>query len=153
MITGFNHTSFTVPDIECAVRFWCDTLGFERSPVAERTLPWVAKVTGVPGARIKVVHLFGYDHHIEFIEYAGALRERPSALPDRPGVAHVCLEVNDIFGTCRKLLEAGAMPLGEMTEIRDPGMRPCRAGYLRDPNGIVIELLELEGDPCADQPP
>ena len=146
MITGFNHTSFTVPDIELAVRFWRDTLGFECSAVVERTLPWVAKVTGVSGARIKVVHLFGYGHHMEFIEYAGSSRERPSALPNHPGVGHVCLEVSDIVGTCRTLFEAGAVALGEMTEIRDPNMKPCRAGYVRDPNGIIIELLEIEND-------
>jgi catechol 2,3-dioxygenase-like lactoylglutathione lyase family enzyme len=143
MIKGFNHTSFTVPDIERAVRFWCDTLGFEGPPIAERTLPWVEKVTGVLGARIKVAHLFGYGHHMEFIEYADGPRKRFTDLPDRPGVAHVCLEVGDIHGTYRTLLAAGASPLGEMMEIRDPNIKACSAGYVRDPNGIIIELLEL----------
>ena len=144
MITGFNHTSFTVPDVERAVRFWCDALGFEHAPIVERTLPWVAKVTGVPDARIKVAHLFGYHHHMEFIEYENASRECPMATPDQSGVGHVCLEVRDIYCTYEQLLAAGATPLGEVTEIQDPNVAPCRAGYLRDPNGIIIELLELE---------
>jgi catechol 2,3-dioxygenase-like lactoylglutathione lyase family enzyme len=59
VITGFNHTSFTVPDVERAVRFWRDVLGFEAMPVGERTADWVEKVTGVPGARIRVAHLYG----------------------------------------------------------------------------------------------
>ena len=32
MITGFNHTSFTVADVETAVSFWRDVSGFESSP-------------------------------------------------------------------------------------------------------------------------
>ena len=142
MITGFNHTSFTVADVETAVGFWRDVLGFECSLLAERRSAWVEAVTGVPGATIKVAHLHGYGHHMEFIEYLGHSKERPTDLPARPGVGHVCLEVEDIQATERALLAAGATRLGAMTEIRDPGMTPCIAGYLRDPNGIIIELLE-----------
>ena len=142
MITGFNHTSFTVPDVETAVRFWRDVLGFESAPVAERRSAWVEAVTGVPGATIKVAHLHGYGHHMEFIEYLGRANDNPTDLPAKPGVGHVCLEVEDIHATERALLAAGATKLGAMTEIRDPEMAPCIAGYMRDPNGIIIELLE-----------
>jgi catechol 2,3-dioxygenase-like lactoylglutathione lyase family enzyme len=147
VITGFNHTSFTVPDIDEAVRFWCDVLGFDRAPVFERRGAWIEKVTGVAGASIRVVHLHGHGHHMEFIEYAEGARERPADLPDRPGVGHVCLEVDDIAGTERRLLAAGATRLGAMTEIRDPDMTPCIAGYLRDPNGIIVELLQAIAEP------
>ena len=144
MITGFNHTSFTVPDITRAVSFWSDVLGFACSGIVERRGAWVEAVTGVAGARIKVAHLHGYGHHMEFIEYAGGSRERPAEQPDRPGTGHVCLEVDDIRETERILRAAGATGVGTMTEINDPGMTPCVAGYLRDPNGIIIELLELK---------
>ena len=63
--------------------------------------------------------------------------------PNMPGVAHVCLEVADIHEAERHLLSHGATPQGRMTEIAEDSMRPGKAGYIRDPNGIVIELLEL----------
>ena len=143
VITGFNHTSFTVPDIGRAERFWSDVLGFDSSGIVERRGDWVETVTGVAGAVIRVVHLHGYGHHMEFIQYLEGPREAPTDLPDRPGVGHVCLEVDDIHETERRLLAAGATRLGAMTDIRDPEMTPCAAGYLRDPNGIIIELLEI----------
>src|SRR5262245_42047466 len=96
MIVGFNHTSFTVANLERAVRFWTDALGFQGPGIVERRAAWVAKVTGVPDATIRVAHLYGYGHHMEFIEYAGGRRDNPADLPDRPGVGHVCLEVIDI---------------------------------------------------------
>lgn len=40
------------------------------------------------------------------------------------------------------MLAAGAIPLGETTEIRIADGAPFRAGYIRDPNEIIIELLE-----------
>jgi catechol 2,3-dioxygenase-like lactoylglutathione lyase family enzyme len=141
MIVGFDHTSFTVPDLDEAVRFW-SALGFAGADIVRRDALWVEKVTGVPGARIRVAHLFGHGHHMEFIEYAGGSRDPAAALPDRPGVAHVCLKVDDIYATFDTMLAAGGRRLGEMTEIRQPEMKPCRAGYLRDPNGIIIELLQ-----------
>ncbi|UVK43878.1 VOC family protein [Mesorhizobium sp. AR07] len=142
MIIGFNHTSFTVPDLEKAVRFWTDELGFEGQGIVERRGAWVAKVTGVPDARIRVAHLHGHGHHMEFIEYAEGGRDNPADLPDKPGVGHVCLDVEDMDDTFRRLIAAGATVLGEMTSIRDPAMAACTAGYLRDPNGIIIELFE-----------
>jgi catechol 2,3-dioxygenase-like lactoylglutathione lyase family enzyme len=144
VITAFNHTSFTVPDIALAVRFWSDVLGFASSGIVERRGAWVEAVTGVPGARIKVAHLHGYGHHMEFIEYAGGSGGRAADPPDRPGTGHVCLEVDDIRETERVLRAAGATGLGAMTEIGNPGMTPCIAGYLRDPSGIIIELLQLK---------
>lgn len=141
MITGMNHTSFTVASLDKAVRFW-SVLGFEGPGIVERRGEWVGKVTGVSGATIRVAHLYGYGHHLEFIEYAGGSRDNPTALPNRPGVGHICLDVRNIHETLAELLAAGASTLGEMTDIGDPGMLPCTAGYLRDPNGIIIELLE-----------
>lgn len=141
MIVGFNHTSFTVVDLERAVRFWAK-LGFSGPGIVERDAGWVGEVTGVPNARIRVVHLYGHGQHLEFIEYADGQLENPVALPSTPGVGHVCLDVDHIHETFEQLLGAGAIPLGRMTEIDQPGMAPCTAGYLRDPNGIIIELLE-----------
>jgi catechol 2,3-dioxygenase-like lactoylglutathione lyase family enzyme len=141
MIVGFNHTSFTVADLERAVRFWTK-LGFSGPGIVERDAKWVCDVTGVPGACIRVAHLTGHGHHMEFIEYRDGGRDNPTALPDTPGVGHVCLDVENIHATWEELLAAGASPLGQMTEIDHPGMMPCAAGYLRDPNGIIIELFE-----------
>jgi len=141
MIIGFNHTSFTVADVEQALRFWTK-LGFEGSGIVTREAEWVGKVTGVHGARIRVAHLHGYGHHLEFIEYGEGRRDNPVDLPNTPGSGHVCLDVENIHATSEDLIAAGARPLGRMTRIEHPGMIPCSAGYLRDPNGIIIELFE-----------
>jgi catechol 2,3-dioxygenase-like lactoylglutathione lyase family enzyme len=142
VITGFNHTSFTVPDLDRAVRFWTDALGFRAASVGERSGDWQGRVTGVLGARLKVAHLYGYGHHMEFIQYLSGAAAATRYEPNMSGAAHVCLEVTDIQATAAQLLAAGATPQGEMAEVTMGAGAGGWAGYIRDPNGIIIELYE-----------
>src|SRR5918993_4310954 len=106
MITGFNHTSFTVTDLDRSVRFWTEALGFRAASVSERIGDWQGRLTGVPGARLRIAHLYGHGHHMEFIQYLDGADPAPAIQPNRPAAAHVCLEVSDI-GMVRRLLDAG----------------------------------------------
>ena len=52
MITGFDHTSFTVTDMEKSVKFWTEQLGFEAASVSPRQGKWQEEVTGIAGASV-----------------------------------------------------------------------------------------------------
>lgn len=143
MIKAFNHTSFTVANLERALEFWTKGLGFQAATVGERKGDWQARVTGVPGARIKVAHLFGYGHHMELIQYLNPPVVPLSLHPNLPGVGHICLEVTDIDKTLDRLVSLGGKTQGEVADVTDGSANGCRALYIRDPDGIIIELLEL----------
>ncbi|HXV23199.1 MAG TPA: VOC family protein [Alphaproteobacteria bacterium] len=145
MITGFNHTSFTVADLDRTVRFWTETMGFHAASVGERSGKWQERLTGVPGARLKIAHLYGYDHHMEFIQYLEGNAPGSWIEPNMPGAAHICLEVSDIAGTVRRMIAAGATAQGEIIEVMSGPVRGGKASYIRDPNGILIELYEPAG--------
>jgi hypothetical protein len=51
--------------------------------------------------------------------------------------------VTNIEKTWEKLIAAGARSQGEVTSIDNGPMEGMKAGYLRDPNGIIIELVEI----------
>jgi catechol 2,3-dioxygenase-like lactoylglutathione lyase family enzyme len=143
MITGFNHTSFTVADMQKSVAFWTEMLGFKAASVSPREGRWQEEVTGIAGASLMVAHLYGHGHHIEFIQYlAGAV---PGAAPQPAlrGAAHVCLETDDIERTWAALLQAGASAQGSIATVTTGAVGGAKAGYIRDPNGILIELLQL----------
>src|SRR5687768_2909322 len=142
VITGFNHTSFTVADIRRAVRFWTEAMGFEARSVSPRTGGWQAKVTGVSGAELLVAHLYGHGTHIEFIQYTSGAREGGRLDPNMPCAAHVCFDVTDIDDVWARLIAAGASPQGEIALVDTGPVKGLRAGYLRDPCGIIIELVE-----------
>jgi len=143
MITGFNHTSFTVTDIDRSVQFWTAALGFEARSVSPRSGNWQAKVTGIPGAQLLVAHLYGHSTHIEFIQYTKAAATITRVDPNMACAAHICFEVKNIEKTWEKLIAAGAGSQGEVTTIDNGPMKGLKAGYLRDPNGIIIELIEI----------
>jgi len=149
LITGFNHTSFTVADIGRAVAFWTRTLGFRAASVSPRSGDWQARVTGVAGAELMVAHLYGHGHHIELIQYLAGAAERTAPAPNATGAAHVCLEVSDIERAVRLMIDAGALPQGEIADVTTGTVKGCRACYIRDPEGILIELVQLPAaDPC-----
>lgn len=143
MITGFNHTSFTVSDMDKSVRFWTEMLGFTAASVSPRQGDWQADVTGIAGASLLVAHLYGHGHHIEFIQYLAGANHGLSPPPSHTGAAHICLEVDDIERTWNELLAAGATAQGKVAHVKTGAASGCFAGYIRDPNGIIIELLEL----------
>src|SRR3954471_2917720 len=99
MITGFDHTSFTVADMQKSVKFWTEQLGFEAASVSPRQGEWQEAVTGIAGASLMVAHLYGHGHHIEFIQYLGGAAEGIAPSPAVVGAAHVCLKADDIEAT------------------------------------------------------
>ena len=142
MITGFNHTSFTVTDMDRSVRFWTTALGFETRSVSPRHGSWQSGVTGVEGAELLVAHLYGHGTHIEFIQYTSGAGRTDAIDPNMACAAHVCFDVTNIEATWSELIAAGAVPQGQITLVDNGPVRSLKAGYLRDPNGIIIELVE-----------
>ena len=114
MIIGFSHTSFTVADMDSAIHFWTGDLGFELGTLVERKGAWQEGVTGINGARLRIAHVYDFGNHIEFIQYLNATGAAPELQPNMAGIAHVCLEVDDIHETSQFLLQQGAMLQGRM---------------------------------------
>lgn len=142
MITGFNHTSFTVRDVERTVAFWRDVLGFEAASVSVREGAFLERVTGIPGARLKIAHMYGHGHHMEFIQYLHPKSAPLETAPDRPGCAHIALEVQDIHRVYEALTAAGAKSQGDIAEVTSGPAKGSKAVYIRDPEGTIIELIE-----------
>ena len=149
MITGFNHTSFTVTDMDRSVRFWTAAIGLEARSVSPRSGSWQAKVTGVEDAQLLVAHLYGYGTHIELIQYVTGSASAPTIDPNIPCASHVCFEVSGIEETWDRLIAAGASPQGQISTVDNGPVQGMKAGYLRDPGGILIELFEAQSTPAS----
>lgn len=142
MIQGFDHTSFTVANLERAVVFWRDVMGFAVAEVSLREGDWLGTVVGVPGARCRIAHLHGHGTHLEFIQYLVPAGADVTGPPNRPGTAHVAFIVEDIAAMAQRMLEAGAREQGRITRCTSGPSAGRLAVYLKDPNGIIVELVE-----------
>ena len=141
-ITAYDHTSFTVADLDTAVAFWRDAMGFRVDDVSPRTQPWLGQVVGVPGAQCHIAHLLGYGLHLEFIAYDEPHQgESVFGAANRPGAAHVAFLVDDVQSLVERMLSHGAKQVGPITFCDSGHASGCDAVYLKDPNGVIVELV------------
>ena len=147
MILGVHHPALSVPDIEAAVRFYCDVLGFE--VVMEAEIPSgiapLNEAFGVSDAGCKVRMLKKGNSCIELFEFNEGQEGDPRRPVSQQGITHFALVSDDPEKDFAHLSENGV-------EFNTPlfGAAPARFAYGRDPFGNVIELLEhAPGTPSA----
>jgi catechol 2,3-dioxygenase len=116
-----GHTHLKVADLERALRFWHDVLGFE--------------VTQRMGRQAAFLSAGGYHHHIGLNTWESAGGSPPP--PGTTGLYHVAILYPTraaLAGALRRVLTAGI----ELDGASDHGV--SEALYLRDPDGNGVEL-------------
>ncbi len=142
-----GHLGICVSDMERALRFYRDLLGF-------RALTEV-HVEGPEADRL--LRLEKVDQHTVFLErdgvrlalFAYASPETESSGEPRPmnrtGFAALMLRVDDLDATLEELRAAGVRVLDDTrTDHPDYGSKLV---FVCDPDGTLIELIEIPGDP------
>jgi catechol 2,3-dioxygenase-like lactoylglutathione lyase family enzyme len=145
-ISGLNHTSFTVSSLERSIAFYRDVLGLELEATWERNAPWIAEMTGLAGARLRLAALRvpQTEHVLELIEYERPRGEHVRRATNDVGCAHLGLVVDDIDAEYERLRAAGVEFLSAPVTVTEPPGVGARAVYFRDPDGIPLELQERE---------
>lgn len=138
----YDHVGYITHSVEESVAFWEGIMGFKAQPIGTRRKPWIAAFMGVPGADVKLVHLYGLGTHIEFIEFVTPKGEAVRPAANAPGASHLCIRVKDLDTIKAAILAHGGSLQGETTEITEGIAKGLRGLYMRDPNGIMIELVE-----------
>ena len=144
-ITNAHHTSFSVNDMQESLAFYRELLGFE--VVNERpavTDAYFREIVGFPDAVVYAVLLRipGTDHLLELLEYKHPSGVAQNLSPNNPGSSHIAYIVDDLLAMVPDLVEAGVEFISEPVAL-DAG--PNSGGwalYMKDPNGIVVELFQ-----------
>lgn len=119
--TRIGHVHLTVSDLERALSFYRDALGFE--------------VTSRYGRDAVFLAAGGYHHHIGLNTWAG--RGAPAPAPGSTGLYHFAILYPDrraLAAAVRRVLEHGV----RLESASDHGV--SEAVYLRDPDGNGVEL-------------
>ena len=137
MFTKADHVAMSVKDMEKAIAFYRDVVGMEK--VFDREFAeGMARLIGVEGTRVRVVHMKLNDSMIELFDYAYPPGREPR--PDRQqsdfGLIHIGFIVEDFWGTYRHLLDHGVQFLADPVEIR-PGVH---VAYF---HGVEYEVCEI----------
>lgn len=143
-VTKLHHTGYTVSDLDRSLAFYRDLLGCEVVARQEKRGGYLAEIVGYPDAHVRMAHLRAPEsgHIIELFEYLAPESEHPRLEPCNVGTAHMSFLVSDLNATYERLLAAGiefySPPVKIDTGINVGGL----AVYLRDPDGITMELFQ-----------
>jgi catechol 2,3-dioxygenase-like lactoylglutathione lyase family enzyme len=144
-IKSVDHTGFTVSSLEDSLAFWVDVLGFRHLYTwTFETGPFIEQVVGVPGAAVRVAMVEGPGHMIELLEYTSP-DDRQTYKPRScdVGSVHVAFYVENIDALLARVARVGWLPLGKTQTVESGEREGLRLIYLRDPDGVTIEFLEV----------
>jgi catechol 2,3-dioxygenase-like lactoylglutathione lyase family enzyme len=148
--TTLHHTGYTVSDLDRSVAFYCDLLGCALIATQEKQGGYLAAIVGYPDAHVRMAHLRlpGGEHVIELFEYLSPRGARPDVQPCNVGASHLCFLVDDLQALYERLLEHGVTSFVSPPVEVDTGInRGGLALYLRDPDGITVELFQPPAKP------
>lgn len=144
-IISAHHTCYTVKDMQKSLAFYRDLLGFE--VVNERpavTNQYFRDIIGFPDAVVYAVLLQipNTVHLLELFEYIHPKGDPQNLTPNNPGSSHIAYLVDDLRAMYPKLKDAGVEFISEPVELNEGPNQGGWALYMKDPNGIIIELFE-----------
>ena len=132
----YLHTMVRVTDLDASVDFYCNKLGLKELRRHDNQ-----------GGRFTLVFLAAPNDDSAQVELT--YNWDPEAYGEGRNFGHLAYEVDDIYATCRRLMEAG------VTINRPP--RDGRMAFIRSPDNISIELLQAgsalaPAEPWASMP-
>jgi lactoylglutathione lyase len=134
----YLHTMVRVSDLDASLRFYVGIFGLTQ---IRRTENEAGRFTLVFLATPADVEAYG-DRAVPMVELT--YNWDPEAYTGGRNFGHLAYEVEDIYGFCQRLSDAG------ITINRPP--RDGRMAFVRSPDGISIEILQ-EGAALAPQEP
>lgn len=143
MITGIHHFALTVSDMNRSLAFYTGLFGLEVASDREVERDYIEKITAVPGAHQRLVHLSGYGHRVELLEYK-APRGEPRARPlQDAGSAHVCFITDDLDAEVVRLQAAGVRFRSLPVVTTSGPNKGGRGIYIEDPDGNAVEVVQV----------
>jgi lactoylglutathione lyase len=132
----YLHTMVRVTDLDASVDFYCNKLGLKELRRHDNQ-----------GGRFTLVFLAAPNNDSAQVELT--YNWDPEVYGEGRNFGHLAYEVEDIYATCRRLMEAG------VTINRPP--RDGRMAFIRSPDNISIELLQAgtalpPAEPWASMP-
>ena len=143
-----NHLNIVVADMARSLAFYIGLLGLRQTFEIELQGEWVETVTGLSGATAHCVFVMPRSGgcRLELLQYRAPEGESlaANALANTLGLRHFALEIDDLDAWYEKLRDAGIVFLSPPVTVpfRLVDGIQKRLCYLKDPDGVIVELCE-----------
>lgn len=146
---GIWHFSFTVSNVDEAVAFYQDLLGFEVVRRARNDSAYVRSLVGYPDAVLEIAQLASpgrraelADHDLELVQYVTPSGRRSEAEIRNPGESHLAITVDDADAVYKRLVAAGVTFVSPPNVITTGAQMGGKGCYFRGPDEIMHELVQ-----------
>ena len=149
MLERIYHVGLTVTDIDRSVAFYRDVLGMKLTGDLLMEGPETDALFQSAGYRVRVAYMNGSERTecppLELIQFL----DRPASLERgdlrRTSISEVCFLVKDMDALYDRLRRNGVECLSEPQrfDFSSQGFGVSRALYFRDPDGIVLEAMQI----------
>ncbi|MCP3993158.1 MAG: VOC family protein [Actinomycetia bacterium] len=147
-ITGMVHVNVNCSDFDVSLAFY-QRLGFKLvAMVPETNTPEVAAAVGMPPYRVRgaILKLPGESTLLDLLQW-----QEPHD-PSPPyqhlyhiGLARIALRTTQLDADVAELARLGIKPISEPAAVPWEGQPTSRIVCFHDPDGTVLELVELDG--------
>ncbi len=141
----YAHTNLVANDWRKIAGFYVRVFGCEPvSSERDNSGPDFDALTAIPGGRVRGQHLRLPGHGelgptLEVFQFEPR-ESNELRLLNRPGLAHLAFEVEDVAAKREQVLAEGSCDLGQIVTINIPGAGRLTLSYMRDPEGNIVEL-------------
>ena len=139
------HTGITVSDLDNAVRFYRDVLGFEliTGPTEAFEGDDLSAALGVSGAKIRLAIMKVGNNFLELHQYLSPASQVDSPMPPNTlGFMHVAFRVENVEQKMRELEAEGICFLSKVNIVEEGPLAGWKWIYFKDPDGITLEMVE-----------
>ncbi|MEC8011002.1 MAG: lactoylglutathione lyase family protein [Pseudomonadota bacterium] len=145
---NFSHIGISVPNVEKAVEFYTDVLGWylimpptviteDKSAIGEMC----TDVFGAGWDSFKIAHLSTGDKiGVEIFEFKNACNPDNNFEYWKTGVFHFCVQDPNLEELAEKIEKAGGKRRMKKPRYYFPGEKPYRMIYMEDPFGNILEI-------------
>lgn len=148
MVGKIYHVGLTVSDLDRSVRFYRDILGLEYQGEIVMEGEATDELFGRKGCRARIAYLNGAADlelpPVELIQFTSEAAAREQGDLFTTSISELCLYADDADDIYARLQEFGVECLSKPQDFNfsDEGFGRSRAFYFRDPDGIILEVMQ-----------
>jgi catechol 2,3-dioxygenase-like lactoylglutathione lyase family enzyme len=141
MINGVRHTGIVVNEIENAIKFWVDLLGFKVIIDQIEEGEFIDKLLGLNNVSVRTVKLAAQDGSLVELLHFISHKSLPTwdGNPYKTGLTHIAFNVADISNAVSILEQNGYSQVNRYQKSLSGKVLVC---YVKGFEGLLLELVE-----------
>ncbi len=148
MVNEIMHVGVTVSDMDRSISFYRDVLGLH----FQGELVMQGKETDLlftkENCKVRVAYLNGSDHimapPVELIQFVSEDAVADGADLCKISISEICFKVDDLDAVYKHLRDnhVECLSAPQFFDFTDSGFGKSKALYFKDPDGVILELME-----------